>query len=699
MNHPDPARPDPTLAADRAADPAAPDPAEPAAGATRESAAPTAPGVDAAPDPAGPMAAEPAEWAAQDAGSAEPAAGATRESAAPTAPTAPIAPAEPAESAAPAAGWVEPPAEESAEPRADSPEPLAADSGGIADGQPLASGTVADAPVERATEAEPVTAEFAEAEPATAELAEAEPATAELAEAEPATAEVSAPAGSPAGSPVGDLPAGDVPAGDVPAGHVPARDITGGLPAGDTPAGEQPTVGAPGGATTAGAAAGGPAAAAAAAGLGGATRVGDVPPGAGDAAGSGGPGPVPPGGGVAGAAWGPFAGRRLTRSTQRKVVAGVAGGLGEYTGVDPVLFRVLFAVLTLFGGSGILLYAVGWLFLPADDQQVSPAESVIHRGPGGSTRARDAAAAGALIVAGLVLAGVLAVGDARDLALVLVIVGGAFFLVRNLPERRAGGPPLPVAPEPPPAPYETPLPTYQPAPAYQTPVYQPGPAATATLPPLPAPAPPAKPDRTRQHSILGLLTLSALLVVLGVAAALEAGGVIDPEPDDLLALAVGTLGAGLLVGTWIGRARWLVWLGLPLLIPLIVLSTSDVSLKGGAGDRRYAPVSAAEIEPEYRLGVGSLRLDLTDVDLSEQLVRTKLSAGVGDIEVIVPRDADVSVDGRAGIGAVDLFGEETSGTSATRSTVDHGPAGDGTIDLTLDLDVSIGKVEVLRASA
>jgi phage shock protein PspC (stress-responsive transcriptional regulator) len=165
--------------------------------------------------------------------------------------------------------------------------------------------------------------------------------------------------------------------------------------------------------------------------------------------------------------------RRLTRSTQRKVVAGVAGGLGEYTGVDPVLFRVLFAALTLFGGSGVLLYAVCWLFLPADDQPVSPAESLIGRGTSGSNRSRDAAVAVGLIAAGLVLAGVLILGDGRDLALVLVLVGGAFFLIRNLQERREGGPPQPVAPEPPAVAYQ----------AFDTGIT----SATVTAPPAPAP--------------------------------------------------------------------------------------------------------------------------------------------------------------------------------------------------------------------
>jgi predicted membrane protein len=97
--------------------------------------------------------------------------------------------------------------------------------------------------------------------------------------------------------------------------------------------------------------------------------------------------------------------------------------------------------------------------------------------------------------------------------------------------------------------------------------------------------------------------------------------------------------------------------------------------------------------------VGSIRLDLTDVDFSEQLVRTKVSAGVGNVQVIVPRNADVSVDARSGIGELDVLGQQESGTSVSRSVVDHGTAGDGSIDLTLDLDVSIGRVEVDRATA
>jgi phage shock protein PspC (stress-responsive transcriptional regulator) len=60
--------------------------------------------------------------------------------------------------------------------------------------------------------------------------------------------------------------------------------------------------------------------------------------------------------------------RRLTRSTTDRMIAGVCGGLGEYTGIDPVIFRVVFAVATIMGGAGLIAYIVAWLVMPeADD--------------------------------------------------------------------------------------------------------------------------------------------------------------------------------------------------------------------------------------------------------------------------------------------------------------------------------------------
>src|SRR5215217_4183456 len=59
--------------------------------------------------------------------------------------------------------------------------------------------------------------------------------------------------------------------------------------------------------------------------------------------------------------------RRLTRSSTDKLIGGVAGGLGRYFGVDPILFRIAFVVLVFAGGVGVLAYIALLAFVPADD--------------------------------------------------------------------------------------------------------------------------------------------------------------------------------------------------------------------------------------------------------------------------------------------------------------------------------------------
>lgn len=59
--------------------------------------------------------------------------------------------------------------------------------------------------------------------------------------------------------------------------------------------------------------------------------------------------------------------RPLTRSTSDRKLAGVAGGLGAYFSVDPLLFRIGFAVGTLLSGAGALAYLALLVFMPTDD--------------------------------------------------------------------------------------------------------------------------------------------------------------------------------------------------------------------------------------------------------------------------------------------------------------------------------------------
>jgi phage shock protein C len=56
--------------------------------------------------------------------------------------------------------------------------------------------------------------------------------------------------------------------------------------------------------------------------------------------------------------------RKLYRSRSNRQIAGVCGGLAEYFNMDATLLRVLFIVLAVLGGSGIVLYLAMWIIVP-----------------------------------------------------------------------------------------------------------------------------------------------------------------------------------------------------------------------------------------------------------------------------------------------------------------------------------------------
>lgn len=57
---------------------------------------------------------------------------------------------------------------------------------------------------------------------------------------------------------------------------------------------------------------------------------------------------------------------RLYRSRTNRVIAGIAGGLGEYFQVDPVIVRLLWVLLGFAGGHGVLLYIIAWILIPEE---------------------------------------------------------------------------------------------------------------------------------------------------------------------------------------------------------------------------------------------------------------------------------------------------------------------------------------------
>ncbi|MCF8231486.1 MAG: PspC domain-containing protein [Bacteroidales bacterium] len=58
---------------------------------------------------------------------------------------------------------------------------------------------------------------------------------------------------------------------------------------------------------------------------------------------------------------------RLYRETSNQVIGGVCSGLGTYLNIDPVIVRIIFVLLAIFGGGGLIIYILLWIFVPARD--------------------------------------------------------------------------------------------------------------------------------------------------------------------------------------------------------------------------------------------------------------------------------------------------------------------------------------------
>lgn len=121
----------------------------------------------------------------------------------------------------------------------------------------------------------------------------------------------------------------------------------------------------------------------------------------------------------------PIAAKRLERPTSGRLLAGVAAGLGRYFDLSPAFFRLGFVVLTLLGGSGVLLYLAALLIIPDEGKQSSIAAAALA-----DRRERPGriVALGLVAIALFVLIGRAAFWPAAGAGWVLVLLAGLVIL-------------------------------------------------------------------------------------------------------------------------------------------------------------------------------------------------------------------------------------------------------------------------------
>lgn len=404
----------------------------------------------------------------------------------------------------------------------------------------------------------------------------------------------------------------------------------------------------------------------------------------------------------------PAAPRRMVRTMDGRILAGVCTGLGRYTGIDPVVFRVGFGLLFFASGWGVLLYIAAALLMPVDPSRPAPAEQVLKRRLDG-----DAVLAllGVLLGVGVL---VNLPGWSLQTTLTALVVFAFALLVaqsrgvnlvqaaRTLPERLQGTPPEAFAPSPsaPPAHFYSPLapgglppgaidlaalnlpprgpstPTPPPQDAnpydtrpsdagpYDPPPYDSGPYDTA-------PAQGGSPGHARAKPRLTGLTLLLALATAAVTGLVLHGRPGYPTTEITLAAALAVVGAGLVISTWYGRSRGLVAVGALLSIGLVATSVPGGSVSGGRfGEVVWRPAEVGSGEQTYKVIAGDGRLDLTRLPLQPgQRVRIHAELGAGQIIITVPASAQVELRATAGLGDIVIDHRTVSGPRAKANEV------------------------------
>lgn len=330
--------------------------------------------------------------------------------------------------------------------------------------------------------------------------------------------------------------------------------------------------------------------------------------------------------------------KRLFRSRDDRMISGVAGGLGRYFSIDPVIIRIAFGVAAFAGGFGVLAYIALVLFVPSDPKGDEEPASPVER-----SRWLALGVGAVLAIAAFSAAGSLFFwdwgwgGGPFGLLFLIAIGAGAYALLRNRE--------------------------------------------------------PGQPSSAGRRVAAAAIAVGAAigLIVLAFASAFFAA----TGSGTVIAALVIAAGLLLVAGAVRGGLRWLIAPALALAIPLGVVSAADISFAGGVGERSYRPATTSAVQDRYEFGVGELVVDLRDLDWTEPAISIplELNLGIGEAVVLVPEEVCVSSELHVGAGEI------VSGAGRVEGFDIDEPRPDGIAqrpNLTLDAEVDLGSLRVLN---
>ncbi|MFD6285786.1 PspC domain-containing protein [Streptomyces sp. NPDC060205] len=429
--------------------------------------------------------------------------------------------------------------------------------------------------------------------------------------------------------------------------------------------------------------------------------------------------------------------RGFRRDRRHRMLGGVCAGLGRQCDMDPVIFRIVLAVLSATGGLGLIFYGFAWLFVPYDDEEENEVRKLL------TGRVDGQALAGvlfALVGCGVFLSMLNNASVLTFAATLSLLLAGAGYWSRqrgaDVPDpspssrvRSGRGGPIAaqaVADAPPEAqapPVPAAFPSWWREPIVKDGTYEGGtgylwgPKGTwdrdiAAAVTIAHGGGSGRDIRTRDVKPRGPRGIGGRVFLLAlVAGALGTRLTWDDHTlgtslQTGLACALAVFGLGIAVSSFRGRTgAGSVFLAIVTagLLACAAALPADITTHWERVD--WTPATAAAVQEQYDLGTGVGTLDLSRINIGKgRTVTTNAEVGMGRLKVVVPKGATVRLNVEVGVGDIQLPGDDEQDVDVApgkHKELTLAPAAGskdgGTLDLTLE--VGLGQAEVARATS
>jgi hypothetical protein len=223
-----------------------------------------------------------------------------------------------------------------------------------------------------------------------------------------------------------------------------------------------------------------------------------------------------------------------------------------------------------------------------------------------------------------------------------------------------------------------------------------GPDSDRSAPEQSAPKRDKPTQRTSRPNLPITPVVAGIVAALGGTAVLiGAAGWADVHPALFIGAALAAVVGGFVARTVRGGGRGLIPVSLLMLTAVTVVAVASPYLDEGTGDKDAHPTTFTDVQAEYSYGIGSMVVDLRDVDFPAGIHHIDVDHGIGSAQVWLPADVSYEITGDTDIGDIDVLGETEDGFNnevvATSDTTANTTA-NTTVVIDFNVDIGYGRV-------